>query len=218
MRLHHGRVTLALYEIRPGNGPAVLLLHELYGRADDWRTQMPAWSGPVYALDFCGHGESDAVAGGAYFAELLAGDADRALDHCGAIALAGAGVGAYVSLLLSAARAERVRGALLLPGCGLSGGAASPRFDRPPPLVEDVGSRAAAGPDPLLYVLERDVRPIDYATSFASRARRLLLAEDGTERPPWWNAVREGATSTVITDTVDRAFAELARCMSDPPF
>ncbi len=76
MRLHHGRTAIELYELQSQTGPGLLLVHELFGCADDWRQLLPLWNGPVYALDFCGHGRAESVRGGAYFAELLVGDAD----------------------------------------------------------------------------------------------------------------------------------------------
>lgn len=214
MRLQHGRTTLELYELQPGSGAGMLLLHELYGSADDWRCQAQAWPGPVYGLDFSGHGQSDALGGGAYSCEMLTGDADCALAECGAVALAGAGLGAYVALLLSGARPQQVRATLLLPGRGLAGAGAVPRFEEIPPLVEDDTPRTDGGPDPLLYVLERDVRPVEYATAFASRAQALLLSEDEMERPPWWHAVRSVAGSVAVRGGVESGLAQLARVVA----
>src|SRR5262245_46616698 len=116
MRVQHGRTTLELHELQPGTGAGLLLLHELYGGATDWRQREIAWRGPVYALDFSGHGDSDSLRGGAYSCEILVGDADCALAQCDAVAVAGAGLGAYVALLLSGGRPQRVRATMLLPG------------------------------------------------------------------------------------------------------
>ena len=56
---------------------------------------------------------------------------------------------------------------------------------------------AAAAPrpafDPMLRACETDPRPPDYARAFADAARRLLFAEDGGARPPWWEAARGAA-------------------------
>ena len=67
-----------LHELSGGTGEALLCLHELGGRADDWRDRTAAWSGPVFALDFSGHGQSSWLRGGGYTPELLAADADAA--------------------------------------------------------------------------------------------------------------------------------------------
>ena len=58
------------------------------------------WPGPVYALDFTGHGRSDVPAGGGYSAEILLADADHALAHLGTATVVGRGLGAYIALML----------------------------------------------------------------------------------------------------------------------
>jgi hypothetical protein len=45
----------------------------------------------------------------------------------------------------------------------------------------------------MLRACETDPRPPDYARPYADAARRLLLAEDGGARPPWWEAARGAA-------------------------
>ena len=132
MKLVHGRVTLELYERRRGDGAPLLLLHALRSSSESWDGGFEAWPGPVYALDFSGHGRSKWLTGGAYTPELLTADADAALAHLDRPAvLVGAGLGAYVALLLAGARAAQVSAALLLPGPGLDGGGPLPDFDRP---------------------------------------------------------------------------------------
>ena len=55
----HGRIGLALHQLRPGPGRPLLLLH---GLGEQSPTEVPAasagWPGPVCALDFTGHGGS----------------------------------------------------------------------------------------------------------------------------------------------------------------
>jgi pimeloyl-ACP methyl ester carboxylesterase len=195
--LRHERVSIAFYQLRAGEGGALLCLHALGGSAADWAGAAEAWRGPVYAVDFSGHGRSGRVAGGAYSAELLVGDADAALARLGEATLAGAGIGAYVALLLAGARPDHVPGALLAPGAGLSGGGALPDAQRE--LDAELGAprdpRERAPSDPWLAQLEKDIRPVDYAALFAARARRLLLLEDGSDRPPWWEAVAGAGAS-----------------------
>ena len=209
--LRHGRVPLALHALREAEGEALLCLHGLRGSAADWAEAAPAWPGPVYALDFAGHGASGWLTGGGYTPELLAGDADVALARLGRAWVAGLGVGAYVALLLAGARGEHVPGALLLPGAGLAGGGGEPDPAWEPSLAwarageeaaakrageEAAGERPAS--DPLLAQLERDFRPADYAVAFAARASRVLLLEDGAPRPPWWRAAAEAAPAERI--------------------
>jgi pimeloyl-ACP methyl ester carboxylesterase len=193
--LQHGRVRLALHQLSQEEGPTLLLLHALYESSRSWGDLPQHWPGAVYGLDFSGHGESDRIRGGAYFAEILMGDADVALAHIGPAAIAGAGIGAYVALLLAGARPDQVPAALLLPGAGLAGGGADPDYTAPFAVPIAAASADGGGEtDPFLRLLESDVRPPDYAGRFASAARRLFLVEDSTP-PPWWSEVARSASA-----------------------
>jgi pimeloyl-ACP methyl ester carboxylesterase len=205
-RLQSGRIEVALHELRAGVGPTLLCLHALRGQASDFAALASEWPGRVLALDFAGHGASARPRGASYTPELLAGDADAALAHAGEsgpVSLVGVGLGAYVALLVAGARPERVRAAFLLPGAGLEGGGPSPRSElagaalhtEVAGLLEAAAARDAAGCDPMVRVLDADPRPPDYARSFADAAARLLLGEDGSLRPPWWEAARESASA-----------------------
>jgi pimeloyl-ACP methyl ester carboxylesterase len=207
IRLTHGRVSLALHELRAAPGPPLLCLHAVGGSAADFADVV--WPGRVFALDFTGHGASDRLRGGAYYPETIAGDADAALAHIGGAYLAGAGAGAYVALLLAGARRDVVPAALLLPGAGLEGGGALPDWTKSgftewrrvePPLP---------GCDPAVHRLERDVRPPDYAEAFALAARRLLFAA-ADPAPPWWQAARATPAAQPAPADRARAFALLA--------
>lgn len=204
IRLKSGRHTVALASLREGAGPTLLCLHALRGRGADFAELAPAWPGHVLALDFSGHGASDRPRGAGYTPELLVADADAALTHAGGEAcVVGVGVGAYVALLLAGARPDRVPAAYLLPGAGLAGGGALPRTQQDgealrvevTALLAAAAQRETGSCDPLLRMLDNDARPPDYARAFADSARRLLLAEDGELRPPWWEAVREAASA-----------------------
>jgi len=217
MRLTHGRITLELHQLAQRSGPALLLLHALGGSSADWSAPSGAlgeptatWPGSVYALDFCGHGRSQRLTGGGYYPELLLGDADAALAHMGRGVIAGAGVGAYVSLLLAGTRTNLVPAALLLPGAGLDGGGASPDFTNKFP--EFLMSRTAGADqhDPLAGALDLFVRPIDYAEAFARAARHLLLWEDGAQRPPWWEAARRSPSALALDGDARSAFRHLS--------
>lgn len=208
MRIKHGRIHLELHALAQRDGLPLLLLHALFGSSADWGEAAALWPGPVFGLDFAGHGQSDSIVGGAYYPELLVGDADVVLAHIGRAAIAGAGVGAYVALLLAGARRDSVPAALLLPGAGLEGGGAMPDFHREFPELP-VGSRAAGACDPMVQSLLRDVRPVDYAESFANAARRLLLVDDGEPRPPWWEAVRRSAVAQEIRADLPAALTQL---------
>jgi len=208
--IRHGRVSLELHELRTAPGPTLLCLHALGGSAADFRDAAALWRGRVFALDFAGHGRSDPLRGGAYHPEMLAGDADAALAQIGAARLIGRGVGAYTALLLAGGRPDLVPAALLLPGAGLEGGGAAPD------LVNDTRERWSdlapplPGCDPAVRRLERDLRPPDYAASFALAARRLLLAEDGASRPPWWEAVQQSPSAARAPAELSSALAFLA--------
>lgn len=199
-RIRAGRHPIALHDLREATGVPLLLLHELGGSSADWDVRPDAWPGPVFAMDFPGHGESAWLAGGGYYPELLASDADVALASIGGGVVAGAGIGAWVALLLAGTRPAEAAGALLLPGRGLDG--------LPAPDVDDSVRRSddalasfegprdeAQGTDPMVAMLEKDVRPIDYARAFAARARRVVLAPRAEPAPPpWWTAIRSLAT------------------------
>ncbi|MDO9176135.1 MAG: alpha/beta hydrolase, partial [Actinomycetota bacterium] len=125
--LTHNKVQLALHRLRDGSGRALLLLH---GLGEQSPTTSPewaqAWPGPVFALDFTGHGASTVPMGGGYSAETMLADADIALAHVGEATVVGRGLGAYVALMLAGARPELVRGAVLCDGPGLWGGSTGP--------------------------------------------------------------------------------------------
>jgi pimeloyl-ACP methyl ester carboxylesterase len=208
MRIKHGRIHLELHELAQRDGLPLLLLHALFGSSADWGEAPGLWPGPVFALDFAGHGQSESIVGGAYYPELLVGDADVALGHIGRAAIVGAGVGAYVALLLAGARRDNVPAAVLLPGAGLAGGGALPDFHREFPQLA-LTARLPDGCDPMVQSMERDVRPVDYAESFAHAARRLLLVEDGEPRPPWWEAARRSASARVIQCDLPVALTQL---------
>lgn len=192
--LRHNKIRLALHELRPGEGRPLLHLHGLAERSPSAvPAHLAAWPGPVWALDLSGHGDSDVALGGGYFCEALMGDVDMAVAHLGAVTIYGRGLGAYVGLLAAGGRAEHVRGAILSDGPGLAGGGPSPAS---PAIVTTVGSPPPGGtPDPwAIYELTRDVRPPDYAATFARQAATRsgldsAIAVVGVNRPPWLEAV-----------------------------
>jgi pimeloyl-ACP methyl ester carboxylesterase len=191
--LQHNRVTLALHQLRAGDGPTLLLLHGL-GEASPTIVRpdiVGAWAGAIYSLDFTGHGQSTIPIGGGHSAEILMADVDVALAHIGEASLLGRGLGAYVALLVAGARPTLVRGVVLADGPGLTGGPTGPTsatIGMPLP-----GSFAP--PDPWALVeLTHDLRPPDYALTFARKAiEGSALAEpivvSAVSRPPWLAAV-----------------------------
>jgi pimeloyl-ACP methyl ester carboxylesterase len=191
-RLARGRSRLALHELRAGAGRALLLLHGLGERAPvESPSYLDEWDGPVAALDFTGHGSSTIPYGGGYTAEVLLTDADAALRALGQATVLGRGLGAYVALLLAGARPDSVCGAVLADGAGILGGGNGPGS----PLVSGIDTNAVAPPDPFaLGELSRDVRPPDYAASFARLATQASpfeqpIAVSAVNRPEWLEAV-----------------------------
>ena len=208
--IRHAKVDLALHLLRDGRGLPLLLLHGLGerspGRVPD---AAAAWPGPVHALDLTGHGASSVPSGGGYTCEVLMADADAALAHLGPLTVLGRGLGAYVGLLLAGARPTQVRGVVLDDGPGLYGGPSAPASPSVVQLAPDIPRRA---PDPYALVeLTRDVRPGDYAASFARQATQLSPLEHPVTvaamgRPPWLEAVvdvvgiRQAGTAAALAD------------------
>lgn len=188
--IKHLSRSLALHTLADGDGTPLLLLHAAAGSSRDWPIDEMVWPGPIYALDFSGHGDSDRLVGGGYLPELYAADADHALAQFDEVALAGAGLGAFVALLLAGARPDQVRAVLLLPGEGLMGGGASPEANIDFAPVDDQLS-PLRDEDPLSRMVEKLVRPPEYSAAFGVAARAVLLAEDASPRPPWWEVLRD---------------------------
>lgn len=200
--LQHNRVQLALHTLRAGDGKPLLLLHGLGERSPaQVPDELAGWQGPLYALDFTGHGSSTVPRGGGYMCELLMADADVALQRLGQATVVGRGLGAYVALLLAGARPKQVRGAILRDGPGLAGGGAGASS----PFIPFVDATQPAPPDPYALVeLATDIRPPDYACIFARLAaqlsdlsspagasrRRGPIAVCAREHPSWLEAVQ----------------------------
>lgn len=211
--LTHVRVQLALHQLRSGTGRPLLLLHGLGEhtphQAPDWTD---AWPGPVHGLDLTGHGGSSRTSGGGYTCEILMADADAALAELGPCTVVGRGLGAYVSLLVAGARPEAVRGAVLCDGPGLAGGGPAPQS--PLVITAPAGPVDTELPDPYaLLELARDVRPEDYATTYARQALQFSgleapLAVAAVVRPPWLAAV--AAEPGVVSESLAEALARFA--------
>lgn len=213
VRLRHNKIELALHHLGDGGtSHPLLLLHGLGERSPATIPPQAAnWPGPVWALDFTGHGDSTVPLGGGYTAEVLMGDADAALGHLGTATILGRGLGAYVALLIAGARPEIVRGAVLTDGPGLFGGPSGPTS----PQLVTVPVGVTGPPDPFAMAeLSRDVRPSDYAATFArSAADRSDLdppiAVAAIGRPPWLQA----AVDALVLEptTVEDALAGYSR-------
>jgi len=211
VHLTHNRVTLALHELRSGEGRPLLLIHGLGERTPDvappW---LDRWPGPVWGLDLTGHGESSSAPGGGYTAEILMADVVWAVEHLGEATLVGRGLGAYVALLAAGARPALVRGAILADGPGLAGGGPTPGS----PMMLAGVALPPGPPDPFAVIeLSRDVRPPDYATSYVTQAiEHSGLAQPITVvarvRTPWLEAVVDSVG--VVTGPLDDALARYA--------
>ena len=222
--IHHAGTRLALFPWRDAEGPPLLMLHGLYEDADALRDVAPNWPGPVFGLDLSGHGRSAWREGGAYSGELFAADADAALAEIAResdepVVLAGEGIGAYAALLLAGGRPESVRAAVLAPGCGLEGGgqAPDPEAGRLECRAREflAPARAALGAepgvsDPRVSMAESDLRPPDYAGLFAVRAKHVLLVEDESPRPPWWQSLHGVPGVEVLSGSLADAIESFA--------
>ncbi len=214
--LRHNRIDLALWQLRPGTGRPLLLLHGLGETASSClRAELDAWDGPIHGLDFTGHGASSIATGGGYFCEILMADADMALQHLGSATVVGRGLGGYIALLIAGARPEQVRGAVILDGAGLHGGG-------PAPTSLDLNRPAQTGstPDPVAMTeLSRDVRPPDYARTFAWQASALAgmesaIAIGAVNRPPWLAEV--ASQPGVVECSLSDALALFSRAPDGP--
>jgi pimeloyl-ACP methyl ester carboxylesterase len=207
--LQHNKVQLALHELRGGEGRPLLHLHGLGERTPNaLPAHLAAWPGPVWGLDLTGHGASSIAAGGGYFCEVLMADVDIALAHLGVVTIYGRGLGAYVGLLAAGGRAEQVQGAILADGPGLAGGGPWPGS---PSVATAVSAPPPGGtPDPwAIHELTRDIRPPDYAATFARQASTrsgldTAIAVVGVNRPPWLEGVI--AELGVIECSLEEAF------------
>jgi len=177
--LRHHRIDLALHRLSEGREPGarpLLLLHGLGERTPERVPPGVDWPGPVFGLDFTGHGRSTVPVGGGYTSEILVGDVDAALEHLGQVTILGRGLGAYVALLVAAARPAQVVGAVLTDGPGLVGGGVHPGSPSVPYPAPD----SLPVPDPFaLLELASNVRPPDYAQTYV----RFVVERSGLERP-----------------------------------
>lgn len=194
--LHHVRVELALHHVRKGTGIPLLLLHGLGERTG---STVPAlaisWPGPVWGLDFTGHGKSTVPVGGGYTPEALMSDADAAIAHLGPSVILGRGLGGYVGLLLAGSRPTDVQGLVITDGPGFDGGGSEPQSSRILDITMNDAARQA--PDPwALLELSSDIRPSDYAAEHARQIGALsgispAVFVDAVGRPAWLRAVLE---------------------------
>ncbi|MFM7068597.1 MAG: alpha/beta fold hydrolase [Actinomycetes bacterium] len=175
-----------VHRLADGPGRPLLLLHGLGERTP---TEVPTRllggvrrPGPVLGLDFTGHGQSTVPVGGGYTSEILVADVDAVLVETGPVTLLGRGLGAYVGLLTAAARPDLVRGVVLTDGPGLVGGGTHPGS----PLLPVPAPGGVVPPDPFaLLELARDVRPPDYAQSYA----RYAVDGSDLDDPIWVSTV-----------------------------
>lgn len=197
--LTHGRIQLALHTLKKadekasGNETALLLLHGLGEHSpESVSDEYHQWQGPIYALDFTGHGQSTVPRGGGYTCELLLADVDIALAEIGNAVIVGRGLGGYIAVLAAGGRPELVKGAIIRDGTGLAGGglgANSPYIGFPNPY------QVITPPDPFAIVeLAIDVRPPDYVTEFVRLANEFSelprpISVCACERAPWLDAV-----------------------------
>jgi len=213
LTVRHNRISLALHRLRdagPAGGRPLLYLHGLGDRSPDAVPGRVSWPGPIWALDFTGHGRSTIPKGGGYSCELLMADVDAALAELGPSTVYGRGLGGYVGLLIAGGRPDLVRGAVIDDGPGLAGGGVEPGT----PFILTQPFAAEATPDPYaLLELSIDLRPPDYATAFARQATQLsgldvAVAVAALGRASWLAAV--ALEPGVATLTVAEALALFA--------
>lgn len=175
--INNGDLRLALHTLEKGESRPLLLLHGL-GESSEARRPYwtQSWTGPVLALDFTGHGESEVPVSGGYMPETLMSDVDHVLARYGPCTIVGRGLGAWIALLIAGARTELVHGVVLFDGGGIVGGGPQP----PTPHISVFENPTQATPDPYaLAELSRDPRPPDYALDYV----RFILESSPLEHP-----------------------------------
>lgn len=223
--LQHNKIRLALHRLRDGRSGEsalarpLLCLHGLGEHIAGIPAGCDAWPGPLWGLDFTGHGATTVPRGGGYTAEMLMADVDAALAHLGPATVYGRGLGGYVAMLIAGARADLVRGAIVGDGPGLAGGGTEPGS---PVMLEARRGRVVSplqpgpvdAPDPFaLMEMAQDVRPADYATTFVRLAVTSSdlpepLAVCAVVHPPWLVAVL--AEPGVVGEPLGAALARYA--------
>ena len=192
--LDHVRSKLALHELRGGEGRPLLVLH---GLGEESPSTVPMnlqqWAGPIFALDFTGHGASSVPLGGGYTCEALMSDADAALAEIGPLTLMGFGLGGYVGLLLFGSRPKEINGLIVSDGPGLDGGGGKPTS--PQLLHVQPSDLNGSTPDPwALRELASDVRPPEYAADHLRQVNALAgfdtaIVVASLGRPEWRSAI-----------------------------
>jgi len=213
--LEHVRSRLALHELRDGQGHPLLILHGLGERSPFAAPEVvQGWRGPIFALDFTGHGASSVPVGGGYTCEALMSDADAVLAELGPVTLLGYGLGGYVGLLLFGSRPTEIKGLVIEDGPGLDGGGGRPTSPRL--LHVSVSDLDGSTPDPwAMAELASDIRPPSYAADHVRQIEALSVLElaisvTSLGRPEWLTAILE---SPVVVEsdaaTALSAFASL---------
>ncbi len=194
--LEHVRSRLALHELRDGQGHPLLILHGLGERSPSAAPEIvQGWKGPIFALDFTGHGASSVPVGGGYTCEALMSDADAVLAELGPVTLLGYGLGGYVGLLLFGSRPTEIKGLVIEDGPGLDGGGGRPTSPRL--LHVSVSDLDGSTPDPwAMAELASDIRPPSYAADHVRQIEalselELAISVTSLGRPEWLTAILE---------------------------
>ena len=194
--LEHVRSRLALHELRDGQGHPLLILHGLGERSPSAAPEIvQGWKGPIFALDFTGHGASSVPVGGGYTCEALMSDADAVLAELGPVTLLGYGLGGYVGLLLFGSRPTEIKGLVIEDGPGLDGGGGRPTSPRL--LHVSASDLDGSTPDPwAMAELASDIRPPSYAADHVRQIEalselELAISVTSLGRPEWLTAILE---------------------------
>ncbi|MBM46288.1 MAG: alpha/beta hydrolase [Acidimicrobiaceae bacterium] len=194
--LEHVRSRLALHELRDGQGHPLLILHGLGERSPSAAPEVvQGWRGPIFALDFTGHGASSVPVGGGYTCEALMSDADAVLAELGPVTLLGYGLGGYVGLLLFGSRPTEIKGLVIEDGPGLDGGGGRPTSPRL--LHVSASDLDGSTPDPwAMAELASDIRPPSYAADHVRQIEalselELAVSVTSLGRPEWLTAILE---------------------------
>ena len=207
----------------PANGPVVVLVHGLGGRAEDWRNLAPylAKAGfRVYMPDLFGYGRSDKPADFSYSVRDEAGAVVGFMDALGLkqVDLGGWSMGGWIVQIVAATHPERVRRLMLFDSAGI--------YEKPdwntnlfmpktPAELDQLEALLMPNPPRIPGFVARDILRISDAACVDHPARAGHDADGtGCDRQPVAEVEDAGAAFVGEGRTRSRRWSRARRCSS----